>query len=324
MRLAIIGRETVRRHLTFARCIPAIRQAMIDLSLGRTRQTLRQIVPIDDRGLFGVMQGALGAEAPFGAKILSVFPDNVRTGGQSHQGLVILFDRATGAPTHIVHAGEITAIRTAAASAVATDALARPDARRLAVLGTGEQARAHAAAICEVRPIERVVVWGRSTEKARLMASELEASLARPVTMAATPGEAVAGSDIICTTTAAPEPLLYDLDVPDGAHLNLVGSSYLGPREVDDALVARARFFADHRSSVLSQGAELRSAILAGLVGEDHLLAEIGDVLSGVALGRTSAREVTIYKSLGNIVQDLASAELVAALAERPTIGLDG
>jgi ornithine cyclodeaminase/alanine dehydrogenase-like protein (mu-crystallin family) len=247
MKLAIIGRETVRRHLTFARCIPVVRQAMIDLSLGRTRQTLRQIVPIDDRGRFGVMQGALGAEAPFGAKILSVFPDNVRTGGQSHQGLVILFDRVTGAPTHIVHAGEITAIRTAAASAVATDALARPDARRLAVLGTGEQGRAHAVAICEVRPIERIVVWGRSPEKARVLAAELEASLGRPVTVAATPGDAAAASDIICTTTAAAEPLLQERDVPDGAHRNLVGSSHLGSREVGDALVARARFFADHR-----------------------------------------------------------------------------
>ncbi|HEX3364081.1 hypothetical protein [Phenylobacterium sp.] len=141
--------------------------------------------------------------------------------------------------------------------------------------------------------------------------------------MAATPREAAAGSDIICTTTASVEPLLHDLDVSDGAHLNLVGSSYLRPREVDDALVARARFFADHRSSVLNQGAELRSAILAGLVDEHHVLAEIGEVLSGAALGRTSAHEVTIYKSLGNIVSDLASAELVAALAEAPTISLD-
>lgn len=323
MRLAVIGRETVRRHLTLARCIPVVRQAMIDLSLGRTRQTLRQIVPIDDCGQFGVMQGALGAGAPFGAKILSVFPGNVELGGQSHQGLVILFDRATGAPTHLLHAGEITAIRTAAASAVATDALARPDARRLAVLGTGEQARSHAAAICEVRPIERIAVWGRSPEKARALASQLEASLARPVTVAATPAEAAAESDVICTTTAAAEPLLHGPDVPEGAHLNLVGSSHPGPREVDDALVARARFFADHRSSVLNQGAELRSAIQAGLVDEDHLLAEIGDVLSGVADGRTNAQEVTIYKSLGNIVQDLASAALVASLAEAPEINLE-
>jgi len=321
--LAIIGQDTVRHHLTFARCIPVIRQAMIDLSAGRTRQTLRQIVPIDERGLFGVMQGALGPEAPFGAKVLSVFPNNVARGGQSHQGVVVLFDRATGAPTQVIHAGEITKIRTAAASAVATDALARTDARRLAVLGTGEQAAAHAAAICEVRSIEEISIWGRAPEKARALARRLEASLARTVTAAATPQEAVAESDIICTTTAAQQPLLSGRDVPDGAHLNLVGSSHLGPREVDDALVARARFFADHRASVLDQGEELASAIRAGLVDEHHLLAEIGEVLSGDAPGRTGAEDLTIYKSLGNIVQDLASAALVAALAAAPAIPFD-
>jgi ornithine cyclodeaminase len=321
--LAILGRATVRRHLTFKRCIPVIRQAMIDLSLGRTQQTLRQIVPIDTAGMFGVMQGVLAPDGPFGAKVLSVFPDNVANGGQSHQGLVVLFDRESGAPTHIAHAGEVTAIRTAAASAVASEVLARPEASRLAVLGTGEQARAHVLAMCEVRPIEQVALWGRSPGKAEALARDLESVLRRPVTVAATPALAVAASDIICTTTAAQEPLLDAKDVPDGAHLNVVGSSHAGPREVTDALVARARFFADHRPSALAQAAELVSAIRSGLVGEDHLLAEIGEVLSGLARGRTTSSEVTLYKSLGNIVQDLAGASLVAALAEAPMLSLE-
>lgn len=321
--LRIVGRGAVRHHLSFERCIPAVRQAMIDLSLGRTRQTLRQIVPIQDRGMFGVMQGALGPGAPFGAKVLSVFPDNVAKGGQSHQGLVVLFDPDSGTPSHIVHAGELTAIRTAAASAVATDALARADAVRLAVLGTGEQARAHVLAISAVRPISQIVIWGRSAEKARALAQELEPIVGRAIEVAGAPAIAAAGSDIICTTTAAADPILQAHHIADGAHLNLVGSSYLGPREVDDGLVARARYFADHRPSVLAQGAELRSAVSAGLIGDDHLIAEIGEVLSGAVAGRLTSSDVTIYKSLGNIVQDLASAAVVAALADAPGVDLE-
>jgi ornithine cyclodeaminase len=321
--VAFVGRTSIRRNLTLERCIPAVRQAMIDLSLGHTRQALRQIVPIDDRGLLGSMQGALRAGSPFGAKVLSVFPENVARGGQSHQGLILLFDRETGAPTHVVHAGEITAIRTAAASAVATEALARPDARRLAILGTGEQARAHSLAICAVRPIEEVVLWGRSADKARALAHELQELLQRAVAVAATPSEAARDSDVICTVTAASDPLLDASDVAQGAHLNVVGSSHLGPREVDNDLVARARYFADHRVSVLAQGAELQSAISNGLVAEDHLLAEIGEVLCGAHPGRAAPEDVTLYKSLGNIVQDLACAALVASIPDARAIELD-
>lgn len=324
MELSIVTRDVLRRRLTMDRCIPAVRQAMIDLSAGRTRQTLRQIVPIADRGLFGVMQGALAPGAPFGAKVLSVFPQNVQSGGQSHQGVVILFDPMTGAPTHLVHAGELTAIRTAAASAVATEALARGDASRLAVLGTGEQARMHAAAICEVRAISRIAIWGRSPAKAQALAERLERSLSRPVRAFETVRDAVAEADIVCTTTAAADPILFSSDLGDGAHVNLVGSSRLGPREVDDALVARARFFADHRESVVSQGAEFVSAMRAGLVDESHILGEIGEVLAGAVAGRRADDDVTLYKSLGNIVQDLAGAALFAGFDDLPKVSLEG
>ncbi|MEY9543135.1 ornithine cyclodeaminase/alanine dehydrogenase-like protein (mu-crystallin family) [Bradyrhizobium diazoefficiens] len=323
MRLTIVGREAVRSHLTLKRCIPAIRRAMMVLSAGETRQTLRQIVPIQDRGAFGVMQGALPGDAPFGAKVLSVFPKNVQGGGQSHQGLMVLFDAHTGEPTHIVHAGELTAIRTAAASAVATDALARPEASRLAVLGSGEQAGMHARAICEVRPIERIYLWARSPEKLNALARDLERSLGRPVLPMRTVREAVAHADIVCTTTAASEPILHSSEIADGAHINVVGSSNLGPREIDDDLVARARFFADHKVSVLSQGAEFASAKATGLVDDSHLQGEIGEVLLGSVHGRRNNSDVTIYKSLGNIVQDLASAALFKGIEGLPVISLE-
>lgn len=324
MKITIVGRDAVRSHLTFKRCIPAMRHAMIELSAGKTLQTLRQIVPIQDRGLFGVMQGAMAADALFGAKVVSVFPGNVGRGKQSHQGIVILFDSNTGEPTLVAHAGELTAIRTAAASAVATDALARAESSRLALLGAGEQARMHALAICEVRPIERIYLWARSPEKRQTLAGNLEQSLERPVHSVETVQEAVAQADIVCTTTAASDPIVYGSDIADGTHVNVIGSSYLGPREIDDTLVARALFFADHRDSVLSQGAEFASARAAGLVDDSHLQGEIGEVLLGSILGRRSSTDVTIYKSLGNIVQDLASAALFNEIDGLPVVSLEG
>src|SRR5580692_11720530 len=164
--MRFIDREEVARRLTYEMCIPIVRDAMIAFSRGQTRQLLRSIIPLADGRMFGVMPGAMGPRATFGAKLISVFPENFALGIQSHQGLVILFDPETGGPVCVVHAGEITAIGTAAASAVATDALARPEARRLAILGYGEQAATHARAMVRVRGIEAVGVWGRSPQRA--------------------------------------------------------------------------------------------------------------------------------------------------------------
>ncbi len=306
--MRFIDREEVARRLTYEICIPIIRDAMIALSKGQTKQLLRSIIPLSDGRLFGVMPGAMGANAPFGAKLISVFQDNPGRGIQSHQGLVILFDPETGVPVCSVHGGEITAIRTAAASAVATGALARKDARRLALLGYGEQAQTHARAIQKIRNLESITVWGRSPERARAFAERMQAELAVPVIAAELVREAVAEADIICTVTSANEPILKGEWVRPGTHLNLVGSGYAGPAEVDNDLVIRSRFIADSRESVLQQGAEFLRAKQAGLIGDEHLVAEIGQVLAGDIEGRRSADEITVYKSLGHVVQDLATA----------------
>src|SRR6202034_723708 len=179
--MRFIDREEVARRLTYEVCIPIVRDAMIAFSKGETKQLLRSIIPLSEGRLFGVMPGALGASAPFGAKLISVFQDNFAKGIQSHQGLVILFDPEKGAPVCVVHAGEVTAIRTAAASAVATDALARQDARRLAILGYGEQAATHARAITKVRDIKSIVVWGRSAERSRAFAERMRRELEVPI-----------------------------------------------------------------------------------------------------------------------------------------------
>lgn len=317
MSLLFIDAAQVHAQLDIGACIAALRPAMIALSQGRARQPLRSVLDLDDGDAFGVMPGAL-ADGLFGAKLISVFPRNFERGLSSHQGLVVLFDRDSGAPEAVVDASAVTALRTAAASALATDALARRDSQVLALLGYGEQAATHLAAISQVRDIAEVRVWGRSRERAEaFVARERDAAAARgqQLRVCDTAAAAVAGADVVCTLTAAREPVLFGHELEPGMHLNLVGSGRAGPVEVDHAVVTRSRFFADHRESVLRQGAEFLRAQQAGLVDETHVLGEIGEVLAGTLPGRTDDQQITVYKSLGSIVQDLAAAQYLVRRA---------
>ena len=306
--MRFIDKDEIAERLSYERCIPIVREAMIAFSEGKTKQLLRSIITLSEGRLFGLMPGAMGADAPFGAKLISVFKENFAKGVQSHQGVIVLFDPDSGAPVCVLHAGEVTAIRTAAASAVATDALARKDAKRLAILGYGEQAATHARAIAKVRDIEHITVWGRSPERAEAFATKTQAELKVPVVAAPSARVCIVDADIICTVTSAIEPVLEGRWLRPGVHLNIVGSSFAGPAEVDNEAVARSRFIADSREGVLAQGAEFLRAKQAGLVGDDHVVGEIGEVLAGKFAGRQSSEQITAYKSLGHIVQDLASA----------------
>lgn len=306
--MRFIDHDEVCRRLTYEVAIPIVREAMIAFSAGTTRQLLRSLIPLAKGRVFGIMPGALGEADAYGAKLISVYPDNFDRGLPSHQGLVILFDPQSGAPVCVVDATAITAIRTAAASAVATAALARPEARRLTILGYGEQAETHARAIAKVRPLVEIVVWGRSAVRAQAFAGRMEEALGLPVVAAESAEGAVAEADIVCTVTGAQEPILKGAWVRPGTHVNVVGSGFAGPTEVDNDLVVRSRFIADSREGVLAQGAEFLNAKAAGLVGDDHIVAEIGQILAGQVPGRTAADQITVYKSLGHVVQDLASA----------------
>ncbi len=308
MSIRFIDREEVARRLTYEACIPIVRDAMIALSRGETKQLLRSIVPLSEGRLFGIMPGALGAHAAFGAKLIAVFHDESAADRPSHQGVVVLFDPESGAPVCIVDAGEITAIRTAAASAAATDALARRDARRLAIIGTGLQAATHARAISKVRSLESISIFGRSPQRVRAFLERMQPEFPIPLTAATSAKEAVGGADMVCTVTASSEPVVKGAWIRPGTHLNLVGSSYAGPTEVDHDLVVRSRFIADSRESILRQGAEFLRAKEAGLIGDDHIVAEIGEVFDGKVQGRRSSEEITVYKSIGHVVQDLAAA----------------
>lgn len=307
--------------LTYPAAIPLMRGAMIVLSQGGVAQPLRQIIPLADGAMFGVMPGA--SPDAFGAKLISVKPANFALGRPSHQGGVLLFDQANGAPVALVDAGALTAIRTAAASAAATDALARADARTLALLGYGEQALTHARAIAAIRPIEQIRIWGRRPDKAAALASRLEAELSVVATPAESAAAAVDGADIICTLTPAKEPILAGSAVTRGAHVNLVGAGHAGQREADDELVRRGRLFADHRESVLRQGGEVIHAIAAGLIDEAHVLGEIGQVFAGELPGRTSSSDITLYKSLGSIAQDLAAGWYLYGESVRRGLGVE-
>jgi ornithine cyclodeaminase/alanine dehydrogenase-like protein (mu-crystallin family) len=315
--MRLIDAAEVRANLTYEVCIPVVRQAMIALSAGETRQLLRSIMHFTDGRMFGVMPGAMGDTLAFGAKVLSVFPKNFEVGRPSHQGVVLLFDPVSGELACVAEARTITAIRTAAASAVATDALARPDARRLAILGYGEQAETHVHAIAKVRQLERVAVWGRSPDRAQAFADQMSAEVGLDVHPVNSAQAAVEDADIVCTVTASHEPVLMGAWVAPGTHVNLVGSSFPGPAEVDSELVVRSRFIADYREGILKQGAEFLIAKQAGLVGDDHIVGEIGQVLSGALAGRQSADQITVYKSIGHIVQDLASVQALLAI---PTV----
>ena len=313
MTIAFFDAAQVEELLDYPGCIEAMRRAMTALSSGERPQPLRQIWPVGDGAMWGVMPGELAALSTFGAKLVSVFADPERPGRTRHQGVVVAFDGETGAVSCIADAEPITKIRTACATAAATDALARADAEVLAIFGTGVQAESHLRALPLVRPFREILLWGQSPEKACEFAEKMGPMLGRTVIPVASGQEAAARADVICTVTSSPEPILFDEWVKPGTHINLVGSSMLGPVEVDSALVARARYVADYRPGALAQGAELAVAREAGLVGDDYEVLEIGDVLVGRVRGREDERQITIYKSLGHVVQDLAAAAYLRA-----------
>jgi ornithine cyclodeaminase len=316
MPISFYDAAQVEELLDYPGCIDAMRRAMVALSTGERPQPLRQIFAVEN-GTYGTMPGELATLSTFGAKLVSVFPDPERPGCTRHQGVVVAFDGKTGAVSCIADAEQITKIRTACATAVATDALARADAEVLAVIGSGVQGEAHLNALPLVRRFGEIRLWGRSPERTRALADRMSDKLGRPITIVAEPREAAERADVICTVTSSPEPVLLSEWVKPGTHINLVGSSYLGPVEVDSALVARARYIADYRPGVLAQASELAVARDAGLVDDSHVVAEIGEVLAGRIRGREDDEQVTIYKSLGHVAQDLAAAAYLQGRSPR-------
>lgn len=308
MNVLVISHDDVARLLPMDACIEVMAEALRATSRGAAVLPLRSVVWMPDRtGMIGLMPGFLGQPASLGLKIVSIFPGNHGTGYDSHQGVVMLFDLKHGAPIAIMDASSITAIRTAAVSGVATRALAREDAGDLAILGSGVQAVTHLAAMRAVRPLRRVRVWSRDRGNAERFAAASPIA----VEVMATPLAAVSGADLICTTTAARTPILEGAWLAPGAHINAVGACFATARELDTAAVARARLIVDRRESTLAESGDFLLAKADGAIGDDHIAGELGDVLLGSVAGRRAADELTLFKSLGIAVEDLAAAHYI-------------
>ena len=241
------GPQEVRALLDYDGCIAAVRTAMADFSADGKPQPLRSIVEIAPARFFGLMPGTLAAPHGFGAKVLSVFADPAQPGRSAHRGVVVLFDREDGHVACIADAGEVTEIRTAAATAVATDALARADARTLGIYGCGAQAISHIHALLRIRRFEQILVWGRSVERAARFAQRTQGEVGVPVRAVAEGREAATAADVICTVTSSQEPVLLGEWVRPGTHVNVVGSSRPGPTEIDHALLRASRYIVDSR-----------------------------------------------------------------------------
>ena len=323
MKILILSHDEVVGLLPMKECIAVMREALIALAAGEVHQPLRTIIwPPGAAGAMGLMPSYVAGErAAFGLKAICVFPGNPAKGLDSHQGGVLLFSAATGELQALMNASAITAIRTAAVSGVATDLLAREDACNLALIGTGVQARTHLAAMSQVRSIKRCRIASRTVEHAREFAAEMSREFSFSLEPVATVAEALEGADLIVTVTNTREPIVKREWISPGAHLNVVGSSIPKAREVDSATMAASSLFVDRRESTLNEAGDYLLAAQEAAIGPDHIRAEIGEVLHGDKPGRTSLEEITLFKSLGLAVEDLAAAEFLYRKARELNAG---
>lgn len=323
MKILILTHQEVEELLPVDECIPVMSEALSDLARGRTFLPLRMVItPPGAAGDMAVMPAyRSGDQAAYGVKVVCFFPGNPSKGLDSHQGSVMLFSGETGELLALMNASAITAIRTAAVSGVATKLLARENANELAIIGSGVQARAHLAAMACVRKIKRARVASLRFDNAKRFAAEFASRYSFPIEPVESVEQAISGADLIVTATTAETPILKLDWISAGAHLNVVGSSIPRTREIDSATIAAASLFVDRRESTMNEGGDYLFALREGAIGQDHIKAEIGELLIGSKTGRTSDNEITIFKSLGLAVEDLASAGYLYQKAQKSNKG---
>lgn len=314
--MQVLGAQAIEALMPLQRCIAVVADAMQALSRGEVLAPLRTIMPLGTSDAMGIMPGAMLAQGCFGVKVLALYPGNGARDLPSHAGVVVLFDARNGVPIAVLESNSLTALRTAAASAVATRALARAGSEVLALLGAGHQALWHARALAQVMPLRRLQVWSRSRATADKFVQELDLAGQPEIVIAEDAHAAIRGADVICTVSAAREPILRGEWLVPGQHVNLVGASVASACEADSAVVQRSRFFVDARASAQAQAGEWLRALETGAVAAGHLRGEIGEVLSGQQAGRLTADDITVYKSLGHTAQDLATAQVLVQLAQ--------
>jgi ornithine cyclodeaminase/alanine dehydrogenase-like protein (mu-crystallin family) len=316
--MLILSGEEVVRLLDMPGCMQAMEKALVTLARGEFHLPLRLVVrPPGESHLLGLMPTYRSGGRPlYALKTVAIFPDNPSRGLDPHQGTVTLYDGTTGEVLAVMNASPITAIRTAAVSGVATRALAREDARVLAVVGAGHQARPHIAAMLEARPLEEVRISSRSYESAERLAAEWP--LARAVE---SNEDAVRGADVICTVTQSAMPVLSHEWLAPGVHINAVGACFPHTRELDTETVVRSSFFTDRRESCENEAGDYVIPLQEGAISDGHIRAELGEVLAGTGPGRTSPQEITVFESLGLAVEDLAAAEYLMRRARETGAG---
>jgi ornithine cyclodeaminase/alanine dehydrogenase-like protein (mu-crystallin family) len=309
MAVLLANDRDVTALLPMQECMRVMAVALTTLARGDAALPLRTVMRLPDSpNAFALMPAYLGSPNAVGVKVITVFPGNDATAFDSHQGAVLLFDTEYGRLLAILDASSITAIRTAAVSGVATDMLARSDARVLAILGSGVQAATHLEAMRLARPIERVRVWSRTPSRLRAFTERAAERHGLPIEPCSSAEEAVDGADIVCTTTASREPVLLGEWLAPGAHVNAVGASLPTARELDGSAMARSRLIVDRRESALNEAGDFLLARHEGAIGDDHIRGELGELLLGRVSGRTSDVEITLFKSLGLAIEDVAAA----------------
>jgi ornithine cyclodeaminase len=327
MDVRVLSAADVRRAVTMADAIRVVKEAYIQLSAGQAVVPLRTPVPVEQRDAVTLFMPAYLADSDaLGAKIVSVYPRNLERGQHLIHAVVILVDAETGQPVALIDGTYLTALRTGAASGVATELLARRDARVVAVFGAGTQARTQLEAICTVRPIEKVWVYDIVRERAISYVEDMKARnapLPSDISAADSPAQAVRHADVICTATTSTTPVFDDADLQPGVHVNGIGSYTPEMQEIPAETVIRARIVVDSRSAVLEEAGDLIIPMQEGLLAGDPIYGEIGEVAAGRIPGRESDEEVTVFKSVGVAVQDVAVAKLVLRRAVELDIGVE-
>lgn len=322
--MLILSQADVERLLPMRDCIEIMASTLATLARGDAVLPLRTVIRIPGTSdAFGVMPAYLGSPKTIGAKIVSVYPGNHGTAFDSHQGAVLLFDPDNGRLAALLDATAITTIRTAAASAVATRLLARENASTLAIIGSGVQAHAHVEAICAVRPITSLRVWSRNSDRARHLAQFAHDRFQLDASMAMTGEDAVRDADIVCTVTSSTTPVLHGAWLSPGTHVNAVGACTPNACEIDSAVVVNSRLYVDRREAALKEPGDILVPLQSGEIGPEHVVAEVGELLVGRGVGRRDDREITLFKSLGLAVEDLAAAAHVYEQAVRAGLGVD-
>jgi len=313
--ILVVGSREARQLLPMDACIPAMREALVSLAHGEVVLPLRPVIRVPDgRGALYVMPAWVTRPESLAVKLVTLFPGNAGSGRETHQGVVVLFGKH-GEVRALVDAGALTAIRTAAVSAVATDALAVTGAADLAILGSGVQAASHLDAMRAVRPIERVRVWSRNAAHAHAFATAVHGRSGLVIEVCASPRDAVTGADIICTVTGAAEPVLEGRWIRAGAHINAVGASTPDARELDSDAIANAEVWVDARTAAFAEAGDILIPLGEARITKAHVRGELGEVLAGMVPGRSSDAAITVFKSLGLAVEDAVAAQLIAERA---------